>query len=176
MGFWQRVRAGGRLAARLALLACGTLAFGLAGCKTVETDILIAARPATIWAILSDAAGYERWNPVHVRVDGEFREGAKVRIHLKEPDGKISQFDATVRRLDPESLLNQGGGIPGLFTFNHTFRLEPADGGTRVTQREEFRGVGVIFFGTDWVKTSYQQVNEALKREAEAIESGGRSR
>ncbi len=65
---------------------------------------------------------------------------------------------------------NQGGGTPGLFTFNHTFRLEPADGGTRFTHREEFRGIGVIFFGLGWVDESYGRVNEALKQKAESIE------
>jgi hypothetical protein len=163
------LRAHSRAPAHLAALACGTLASALGGCKSVDTEILIAAPPTTVWAVLSDAARYEMWNPVHVRIEGVFREGAEVKIHLKEPSGKITVFDATVRRMVEREILNQGGGTPGIFTFNHTFRLEPIEGGTRVTQREEFRGVGVIFFGTDWVKTSYQQVNEALKRRAESL-------
>jgi hypothetical protein len=151
---------------------CAALLAAIGGCTTAQTEVLIEARPATVWKVISDAPGFERWNPVHVKVEGEFREGAQVRIHLKEPSGKVTVFDSTVRRMVPERELNQGGGTPGLFTFNHTFSLEPAGEGTRFRQREEFRGLGVIFFDLDWVEPSYQQVNLALKRRAEAMERG----
>lgn len=135
---------------------------------TAET--VVAAKPATVWRVLSDARGFERWNPVHVRVEGNFRQGDVVRIHVKDGDGKVSAFDSTVRRVVVERELAQGGGVPGLLTFSHSFDLQPVAGGTRVTQREEFRGAGVPFVDLDWVEPGYKAVNTALKRRAEELE------
>ncbi|TAL31532.1 MAG: SRPBCC domain-containing protein [Spirochaetes bacterium] len=165
-----------KIARHSAWIAIGAFFLSLAGCKTVNTEIMIAASPATVWKIISDAPGFQEWNPVHVRIEGEFKEGAPVKIHLKDPKGKVTAFPAIVRRMVPERLLNQGGGTPGLFTFNHTFSLEPDGNGTRFTQREEFRGVGVLFFGLGWVDESYRTVNQALKEKAESLEKSGMPR
>jgi hypothetical protein len=148
------------------------LAASLTGCKTVTTDIVIGAKPATVWRVLSDARRFEEWNPVHVKVEGAFNEGETVRIHVKDGKGKVSAFDAQVRRVHPEHELAQGGGFPGLFTFSHSFRLEPVGEGTRVLHQEKFRGVGVLFVSLDWVEPGYNAVNAALKRRAEALEGG----
>jgi uncharacterized protein YndB with AHSA1/START domain len=51
---------------------------------------MINARPATVWRVLSDPRGFEDWNPVHVKVEGAFREGEVVRIHVKDGNGKRS--------------------------------------------------------------------------------------
>jgi hypothetical protein len=154
---------------RTRYIAWSALCIALVGCKTVNTDIQIESKPATVWKILSNASGFQDWNPVHVKIEGEFHEGAKVKIHLKDPDGKITVFPAEVRRMVPERELNQGGGTPGIFTFNHTFRLEPAENGTRLIHREEFRGIGVPFFNLGWVDESYNRVNRAIKERAEAM-------
>jgi hypothetical protein len=146
---------------------------GLTGCTTAQTSVVIKASPSTVWRILTDGPRYSEWNPVHVRLEGEVREGATVKIHLREPSGKVSVFDSKVRRTIPERELNQGGGVPGIFTFNHTFLLEPAFGGTHVIQREEFRGIGVVLTNMGWVEEAYQRVNAALKARAESIESAG---
>jgi hypothetical protein len=153
-----------------AAAASAALLFGLAGCKTVSAETVIAAKPETVWRVLADASGFERWNPVHVRVEGVFREGEVVKIHVKDGKGEVSTFESTVRRVVPKRELAQGGGVPALLTFSHSFRLEPVDGGTRVVQREEFSGVGVLFIDLDWVKPGYESVNAALKRTAEELE------
>jgi len=140
------------------------------GCKTVQTEIMIQARPETVWKALADASEFEQWNPVHVKVEGQFEEGTKVKIHLKDNKGKVSIFSATVRRVVPGKQLNQGGGLPGFLTFNHTFRLDPANGGTRLLHSEEFRGIAVPFVNLDWVESAYMTVNEALKKRAEERE------
>jgi hypothetical protein len=150
--------------------ACALVAAAVGGCKTVTAETVIHASPRTVWLVLSDARAFEQWNPVHVKVEGDLREGAVVRIHVKDGTGKVSAFDSTVRRMVPERELAQGGGVPGLLTFSHTFRLEPVEGGTRVVQREEFRGAGVLFVDLDWVQPGYEAVNAALARRAEELE------
>ena len=50
--------------------------------------------------------------------------------------------------------------------------VQSVDGGTRVTQHEEYRGIGVWFWDESWVEPAYAGVNEALgKRVIHAKES-----
>ncbi|NRA47166.1 MAG: SRPBCC domain-containing protein [Oligoflexales bacterium] len=140
----------------------------VAACQhTTEAVIDIEATPAEVWAVLSDASSFQQWNPVHVRIEGEFKKGSQVTVHLKEPSGEINVFDSTVRAVDDQKLLSQGGGTPGLFTFSHSFSLKPKNGGTQVTQREEFKGLGVIFIDMAWTQKAYESVNLALKAQVE---------
>ena len=46
-------------------------------------------------------------------------------------------------------------GTRGVLTFDHTWRLEPVADGTRVTQHEEYRGIGVWFWDPAWVEEAY---------------------
>ncbi len=135
--------------------------------KIIRTEIDIDASPARVWSIITDAARYAEWNPVHVRLEGSYAEGETMWVHLKEPSGKVSRFKSKVRHFLAGSCLNQGGGLPGMFTFNHTFTLAPMGAGTRVTQTEVFQGLGVLFFDTSWVSAAYESVNAALKQRAE---------
>lgn len=158
----------------LALAAASVLAIAsAAACKTVTTEAVIQASPQNVWLVLRDARGFERWNPVHVKVDGDFREGEVITIHVKDGTGKVSAFASTVRRVVPERELAQGGGVPGILTFAHSFRLEPVAGGTRIVQEEVFRGAGVLFVDLDWVEPGYREVNAALKQRAEEMEREG---
>ena len=112
---------------------------------------------------MTDAPRYEAWNPVLVRVEGEYREGAELTNLVREPSGKESVMQSTVVKMTVERELNQFGGIRGLLTFDHQWLLEPIDGGTRVVQHEEYRGLGVWFWDASWVEPAYRKANEALR-------------
>jgi hypothetical protein len=62
-----------------------------------------------------------------------------------------------------EKKLKQAGGIPGFLTQDHTYLLEPVEGGTRLTQHEEFRGIVLIFWDTSWIEPAYQKSIENLR-------------
>ncbi|MGD9057176.1 MAG: SRPBCC domain-containing protein [Desulfobacterales bacterium] len=137
------------------------LVFG--GCKAAHTEITIPADPEIIWSVLTDASGYKAWNPVLVPIEGDLREGEKLKYQMTQPDGKQSDIMARVKKMVELKELNQGGGIPGILTFDHKWLLEPVNEGTRVTQHEEYRGIGVLFWDASWVGPAYRNVNEALK-------------
>jgi hypothetical protein len=142
-------------------------------CKAVHTEITIPADPETIWSVLTDPSGYKAWNPVLVPIEGDLREGEKLKYQMTQPDGKQSEITARVKKMVELKELNQGGGIPGILTFDHKWLLEPVNGGTRVTQHEEYRGVGVIFWDASWVEPAYRNANEALRnRVAHLLKSG----
>lgn len=149
----------GLAVAVLAVLA--VLAF--TGKKTFHVEIAIPAPPAAVWAVLTDTGRYADWNPVFVRVDGEYRAGAAVKSTVKEPGKPPVVMASEVRRLVPERELNQVGGIFGFITFDHRWLLEPADGGTKVTQHEVDRGLWLWFWDSDWVEPAYRKASEALR-------------
>ena len=58
-------------------------------------------------------------------------------------------------------------------TFDHTYLLEAVEGGTRVTQHEEYRGIGVLFWDASWVEPAYSKVNEALRDRVAQLKERG---
>ena len=145
------------------LLAVSIAALTWLGYKTVHTELVIPASPAAVWSVLTDAPGYKEWNPVFVSVEGDYRQGAKMAYRMRDANGKESAVTATVVTLTEGQEMNQFGGIPGILTFDHSWLLDPVDGGTRVTQHEEYRGIGVWFWDASWVEPAYSKANEALR-------------
>jgi hypothetical protein len=133
------------------------------GRKSVRAEVTIKVEPYQVWAVLTDPGSYQDWNPILVSVDGEFVEGQTLSVEMKNPDDSVTTVTPRVRKVVPNAELNQVGGIPGVLTFDHTWRLEAVDGGTRVTQFEEYRGIGVLFWDPSWVEAAYRQANENLR-------------
>lgn len=134
----------------------------LTGRKSVHAELVIPAKPEAVWAMITDAKGYEAWNPILVRAEGEYARGATIRYAMRDPKGATADVSATVKEVVPGALLAQSGGWPGLMTFAHEWRLEEVDGGTKVTQHEEYRGLGVWFWDPSWVQDAYAAGNRVL--------------
>ena len=77
------------------------------GCKAVHTEITIPADPEIIWSVLTDASGYKAWNPVLVPIEGELREGRKIKYQMTQPNGKKSAVMAKVKKMVEPTLLNR---------------------------------------------------------------------
>ena len=139
----------------------------------IQHQIDIDAPPATVWAQLADTAAYGEWNPFVRRLSGEFRAGARLVVEIAPPGGRAMTFKPTVLTAEADRELRWLGrlGLPGIFDGEHSFRLERRpDGGTRFVQAERFHGILVRLFGATLEKTrlGFEQMNEALKRRAEA--------
>ncbi|MEO1269725.1 MAG: SRPBCC domain-containing protein [Myxococcota bacterium] len=149
--------------ASVGALAVGGIAMAWLGHKVVHTEVVIPASSEAIWAVLTDPTGYAAWNPILVRAEGEYREGTTLRYRMRDESGKESDITATVVGLEEHHSIQQHGGIRGVLTFDHTWRLESVEGGTRVVQHEEYRGIGVWFWDPSGVERLYQRANEALR-------------
>ncbi|MEM9493528.1 MAG: SRPBCC domain-containing protein [Myxococcota bacterium] len=146
----------------------------LLGHKVVHTELVIPGPPEAVWEILTDPRGYEEWNPIFVHVVGEYREGTEIRYRMRDESGNESDVTTMVSRLDEHRRINQYGGIRGVLTFDHNWRLEPVAGGTRVVQHEEYRGIGVWFWDPSGVERLYQRANAALRTRVVERQSAGR--
>ena len=135
----------------------------LTGHKVFRGEVIIAAPPEKIWAALTDPASYPEWNPVFLKVEGTYAVGETVTTTVLFDDGSKVPLSGDVVAMEPNREMRQKGGFPGFVTFDHRWTLEPAEGGTRVIQYEEDRGLYLWFWDSSWVQPAYQKAVEALK-------------
>ena len=137
--------------------------------KSYEATAAITADPETIWAILTDAPGYARWDSGVVRVDGRIAPGEKIKVVSSAQPGRA--FPVKVTQLEPPRRMTWTGGMPlGLFKGERTFTLHPgADGTTTFTMREEYTGplLGLIWRSMPDLGPSFEQFAQGLKAQAE---------
>src|SRR5919107_1330413 len=103
--------------------------------KSYDATATIKASPETIWAILTDAPGYQAWDSGIERVEGSIAPGSGLKVMSKANPGRA--FPVKVTELSPARRMTWSGGMPlGLFKGVRTFTLSPGtDGTTRFTMR-----------------------------------------
>ena len=141
----------------------------IAGRKSVHNEITINASPEKVWSVLINTDDYDNWNPVMKLLEGEVKEGNKVKYQFTQEEGKVSEIPSTVKKVVPNKLLNQGGGLPLVLTFDHKYVLEPSRHGTKLIIHEDYRGVGVNFWNPKPVEQAYARLNKALKDKVEKL-------
>ena len=109
--------------------------------KNFATSITMRARPETVWALLTDAAGYPQWNSTVTKIEGRIAAGEKVTVHAKAAPGRA--FPLKVTEFVPPRRMVWSGGMPlGLFTGTRSYTLTPTSSGeVEFAMREEFSGL-----------------------------------
>lgn len=139
--------------------------------SSAHADVLIDRPPADVWKVVLNSAAYPDWNPFITRVDGDFREGATIRIVLGTgPDSMV--FRPTVLLVRPEQDLCWRGSvwIHGVFDGTHCIHLTAIAGGTHLEQTESFSGLLVGRLTKDVIEETqrkFQAMNTALKQRVE---------
>lgn len=137
--------------------------------KSYDASATIHAVPETVWAVLTDAAGYSQWNSGVDHIEGTIAPGEKIKVHTTINPGRafpvrVSEF----RR--PERMVWSGGMPLGLFTGERTFTLTPGDEGiTEFSMREEFTGLllPLVWRSMPDLTESFQQFALGLKERVE---------
>ena len=100
----------------------------------------IHAPPDRIWALLTDAAGFPRWNSTVSSIEGEIAEGRTLK--LKVPAAGERVFKPKVSRVESGRSMVWSDGMAPMFKGVRTFTLTPkGDGTTEFSMREEFSGL-----------------------------------
>ncbi|MGZ6094554.1 MAG: SRPBCC family protein [Polyangiales bacterium] len=100
----------------------------------------IRATPERIWALLTDAAGFPRWNSTVSSMEGTIAEGQ--RLALKVPAAGDRVFKPKVSNVESGRSMIWSDGMAPMFKGVRTFTLTPnADGSTEFSMREEFSGL-----------------------------------
>ncbi len=125
-------------------VAIAALVIGLSRTEfAVAHTIDIDAPPERVWAALVDFPRYAEWNTQLAVRGGEARAGAELYLALSTPDASY-EFHPVVSSFEEGRRFAwiARTGIPRLFDGEHFFEISPLpSGGTRVTNREEYRGV-----------------------------------
>ena len=140
--------------------------------RIVRTEILIDAPAEAVWRELTDFAAMPAWNPFIERIEGQAREGARLKIRISNGRGGGMSFRPRVLAARPPHELRWLGRlfVPGLFDGEHAFELF-AEGPqrTRFVHSERFTGllVGLMSGALDETEAGFRRMNEALKRRVE---------
>ena len=119
--------------------------------------------------LLTDANGFPRWNSTVTRVEGQIREGERLRLHVP---GTERTFTPKVSGVVPDERMTWTGGFSPVFKGVRTFELQRCDdGSTEFLMEERFSGVILPF-----VKGSmpdfgpvFERYAHDLKQEAERL-------
>jgi hypothetical protein len=141
--------------------------------KQLNTHIEINASASKVWKILTDFDSYPQWNPFIRVVRGEVKQGARLEVQLQPPGGTPMTFRPKVLVAEPERELRWLGRllVPGIFTGEHCFQIEPRDRDRiRFIHSEVFSGLLVPFLANSLdtnTKSGFEKMNQALKARAE---------
>jgi hypothetical protein len=106
-------------------------------CKVSAT---IRAKPGAVWALLTDAAGFPRWNSTVTRIEGAIAEGNRLKLEVPSAPGRI--FKPKVAALDAERSMVWRDGMAPMFEGVRTFTLvSNPDGSTEFSMAEELSGL-----------------------------------
>jgi hypothetical protein len=134
---------------------------------TCEVEINIQASTETVWRLLSDAKSFPRWNSTVTGIEGEIREGERLRLHVP---GMKRTLTPRVSGVVPARRMVWSDGVALVFRGVRTFVLTPrGDASTDFVMEERFSGA--IFALTKRLLPDFRPIFEAyandLKREAE---------
>ena len=137
--------------------------------KSYDAAASIDAPPEAVWAILTDAPAYAKWDSGVQEVEGPIAPGEKIKVVSEANPGRA--FPVKVTEFEPGRSMVWSGGMPlGLFKGVRTFTLAPEGAGTRFTVREEYTGplLPLIWRSMPDLGPSFEQFARGLKARAEA--------
>jgi hypothetical protein len=140
--------------------------------RQIRTEIEINAPAERVWSVLTDFSDYPNWNPFIGKITGTPEQGQRLEVSFL-PSGWFSTFRPVVLVANPPREFRWRGSlpIPGLFTGEHYFTIEPlAPGRIRFVQGENFSGLLVPLASglLERTKQNFEAMNQALKKRAES--------
>ena len=99
----------------------------------------IAASPARIWSLLTDASAFPDWNSTVSRLGGRIALGEKLRLEVPLAPGRTFKPQVTV--FEPDRRMQWSDGAAPMFRGVRTFTLEPHGALTRFVMEETFSGI-----------------------------------
>lgn len=131
----------------------------------VEVNIRVGAQK--IWNLLTDAQGFPGWNSTVTRIEGEIREGERLRVHVP---GTKRTFTPKVSGVVPNERMTWSDGFSPMFKGVRTFQLRGcSDGSTDFAMQERFSGLvfALVKGSLPDFKPIFEAYADDLKREAE---------
>ncbi|MEO8200062.1 MAG: SRPBCC domain-containing protein [Gemmatimonadota bacterium] len=133
-----------------------------------SVSIHIQASASSVWKILTDARDYPRWNSTVTAIEGEIRDGERIKVRVPGTD---RAFTPIVSDVASSEGMTWTGGFAPMFKGVRTFALtERGDGTTDFRMVERFAGLMIPLVRKslpDFGPIFAQYAND-LKHEAES--------
>lgn len=141
----------------------------------IHTEILIAAAPGIVWAVLAETAHYPEWNPFIRKLEGALVPGGRLTATIQPLGKRAMTFRPVVLCAEPGKELRWLGRLilPGLFDGEHLFRLSSEGRATRLIHDERFSGLLARLIDPETFRPGFEALNLALKARAEDRAEGG---
>ena len=94
----------------------------------------VRATPARVWALLTDAGDFPRWNSTVTSIEGEIAPGNKLALRVPISD---RTFKVKVTAFEPEQRMVWADGAAPMFKGERTYTLTPNDDGTTTFEMVE---------------------------------------
>jgi len=130
--------------------------------------INVQAQPSRVWALLTTAGDFPRWNSTVKGIEGNIGLGEKIKLRATIAPERI--FNLIVSEFIPEKMMVWRDGMAPMFTGVRTFRLTPkADGSTDLSMAEVYSGImlPMIAGSLPDFRPTFEQYASDLKREAQ---------
>ena len=155
------------------LIACLILWVKGNAMREIQTEIEINASPEKVWAVLVDIDNWDKWNPIIVQAGGDATVGSELTITMRGEDGKDGpKYMPIVTNLEKSTSFEWRAKMMSefMFTNGRVFKLEKSNTGTRLVNKETFKGMLVpLFWGklSSHVPMMLNEMNDALKNQVE---------
>ena len=133
--------------------------------RETTVSIHIKADESIVWSLLTNASDYPRWNSTILSIDGEIKEGEKIRLRSTLDEKRT--FKLKVKTYQPEHQLEWGDG-----KGSRVFTLTKSDNGVSFTMTEKIGGLMFPMYAKyiPSFDESFEQFARDLKNEAEVIQ------
>jgi len=130
--------------------------------RTTTITQIIQAPPAVVWAILTNANDFSRWNSTIVSLDGEIADGGK--IALQSTLDTTRTFKLKVKEFVPDQKLVWGDAMG-----KRTYLLRSRGDATQISMTEKIGGPMFPLFANQIpdFDASFEEFMADLKQEAE---------
>ena len=133
--------------------------------RETSVSIRIHSAPSIIWALLTNASDFARWNSTIVSLEGDITEGEKIK--LKSTLDEKRTFKLKVKEVVPEKRMVWGDG-----QGNRIYTLTKGDGNSVIVTMSEKIGSPMFPLYAKYIPPfddSFEQFVSDLKQEAETI-------
>jgi len=136
------------------------------------TEIIINAPAGRVWSVLTNLAGYEKWNPFLIKSEGEIKANTKLINVMRNGTGTMT-FKPVVQRVEPMVYFDWIGHLflPGIFDGHHYFKIQTiSDSRVKLIHGELFSGILSSFIFRkirNDTRLNFAKMNQALKNEVE---------
>jgi uncharacterized protein YndB with AHSA1/START domain len=134
--------------------------------RETSVSTTIFADPAIVWALLTHAADFPRWNSTVTSLKGDIRQGET--IELKSTLDEKRTFKLKIKEFVPEKRLVWGDS-----QGSRTYTLDPASGGGVLFRMSEKIGGPLFPLFASYIPPfdeSFERFAADLKKEAESIQ------